>query len=512
MLCLLMTSILFAVFNNRRSSQMLLRVSCLLPVLSLRTYHLHRPDLSFRTKPLRRRAMKKEGPSAESIQTEKEDLILGTVSEEFREIIRTYKKAKAPKQLYEEVVRMSQETLLDRNMTVYAFRNLQRMERHDLALDLIPVWQSLLTNIQEATVDDVTLALPLLKSSCRAGRMDLALALAHSFHVDVHPTNITTPIVLEAKKAFLPELAHGYVSTRSFTTCNAILAHMEIAAVTMSADVSKHILKSFLRGESSTQIRRALRAICSVGINNHVDVDLIQILCGTYLKSLSFIKGAVSMDTLPPEKVPEVCFIGRSNVGKSSLINMLTNTKKLAFTSKTPGKTSEFNYFLGEGSFGPDKESHSFYLVDVPGVGYAEVNKYLRQTWLDLLRDYTSKRTTLRLVCHLVDSRHGLLKADEQCLALIDTLPCTVQYVMILTKADKRSGEGRTYIVDEVKAKVREYTARDIPVILSSSETREGGAKIWSTMLDAFCGDHIPPEEAAAVATSTSQIKNVASR
>jgi GTP-binding protein len=178
-------------------------------------------------------------------------------------------------------------------------------------------------------------------------------------------------------------------------------------------------------------------------------------------------------------------------LGKSSLINMLTNTKKLAFTSKTPGKTSEFNYFDAEGVVGPDKEKHNFFLVDVPGVGYAEVNKFLRSTWLDLLQDYTRSRGTLRLICHLVDSRHGLLKADEQCLALIDSIPSSVQYVIVLTKSDKRGGEGRLHIVNEVRAKVLEYTRRDVAVILSSSDTREGGTKIWSTMLDAFAGDHI---------------------
>lgn len=165
---------------------------------------------------------------------------------------------------------------------------------------------------------------------------------------------------------------------------------------------------------------------------------------------------------------------------------MLTNMKKLAFTSKTPGKTSEFNYFNAEGIEGADKVPHHFYLVDVPGVGYAEVNRVLRNTWLDLLQDYTSTRSTLRLVFHLVDSRHGLMKADEQCLSLINSLPDNVQYVIVLTKSDKRGGEGRKYIVQEVKDKLKEVTNIDVPVILTSSDTREGGTKLWSVMLDAF--------------------------
>ena len=170
---------------------------------------------------------------------------------------------------------------------------------------------------------------------------------------------------------------------------------------------------------------------------------------------------------------------------------MLTNSKKLAYTSKTPGKTSEFNYFLAEGVTGPSKEKHSFYLVDVPGVGYAEVNKLLRVSWLDLLRDYSHRRTSLRLIFHLVDSRHGLLKADEQCLSLLKSLPDHVNYAIVLTKADKRANEGREAIMKELKETLLQHTSREVPVILSSSETREGGPALWSVMLDAFGGKHI---------------------
>lgn len=188
---------------------------------------------------------------------------------------------------------------------------------------------------------------------------------------------------------------------------------------------------------------------------------------------------------------------------------MLTNSKKLAFTSKTPGKTSEFNYFHAQGQVGPDKLRHEFFLVDVPGVGYAEVAKSKRRSWIDLLTDYSNTRPSLRLICHLVDSRHGaamrmlllciadlllgLLAADEQCLALLRTIPDSVMYVLVLTKSDKRGADGRAYAVQEMKERLREYTGRDVPVILSSSETREGGMRIWAEMLDACAGEHITP-------------------
>ena len=117
------------------------------------------------------------------------------------------------------------------------------------------------------------------------------------------------------------------------------------------------------------------------------------------------------------------------------------------------------------------------------------MNRRLRVSWLELLREYTRDRSALRLVCHLVDSRHGLLPADEQCLSLIQHLPDNVRYAVILTKADKRGGEGRTYIVGDVKEKLRQYTAAEVPVVLCSSDTREGGSAIWSVMLDAFSAD-----------------------
>ena len=100
----------------------------------------------------------------------------------------------------------------------------------------------------------------------------------------------------------------------------------------------------------------------------HPDTDSYQHLGNTLVRSVDFIAGAVSMDTLPTRTLPEVCFIGRSNVGKSSLLNMVCNRKDLAYVSKRPGKTQQFNYFIVN-----DKSKSTFYMVDVPGVGYAKV-------------------------------------------------------------------------------------------------------------------------------------------
>jgi GTP-binding protein len=158
----------------------------------------------------------------------------------------------------------------------------------------------------------------------------------------------------------------------------------------------------------------------------------------------------------------KAAFIGRSNVGKSSLINMISNRKGIAFVSKTPGKTSEFNYFDAKGRVGMKNEKHRFYLVDLPGVGYAEVRKELRASWLVLLRDYVVNRETLRIVFHLIDSRHGILDTDEDCLSLLEVLPEHVQYVIVLTKVDKHNTGVRRDVLERIANVVKQRTDRQV--------------------------------------------------
>ncbi len=138
-----------------------------------------------------------------------------------------------------------------------------------------------------------------------------------------------------------------------------------------------------------------------------------------------FVKGVVAMDGLPPADRLEVCFAGRSNVGKSSLINALTGRRSLARASNTPGRTQEINYFAAA-----DR-----YLVDLPGYGYAEAPVATVEKWQRLLRAYLSGRQTLRRAFVLIDMRHGVKAVDEEILTLLDRSAVTFQAV--LTKADK---------------------------------------------------------------------------
>ena len=140
----------------------------------------------------------------------------------------------------------------------------------------------------------------------------------------------------------------------------------------------------------------------------------------------SFIMGAVSTDALPPPGINEIAFAGRSNVGKSSLLNALTNRKDLARASNTPGRTRELNFF---------NLQDTMRLVDLPGYGYARASRSSVDAWTDLTMDFLRGRADLRRVCILIDSRHGLKPTDLEVMKFLDT--AAVNYQIVLTKADK---------------------------------------------------------------------------
>jgi len=179
-------------------------------------------------------------------------------------------------------------------------------------------------------------------------------------------------------------------------------------------------------------------------------------------KKAKFVKSAPSLDVCPQPHFPEICFAGRSNVGKSTLINALVNHKGLARTSNVPGKTQEINYYLVD-----DK----VYLVDLPGFGYAQVSKKERERWGRDIRNYLLKRSTLRLVVHLVDIRHKPSKLDEEFFYWLGSnrLP----FIVVLTKGDKISHNKRQQSRARLKRILDEMNI-EVPIVISSAEKKLG--------------------------------------
>ena len=176
-----------------------------------------------------------------------------------------------------------------------------------------------------------------------------------------------------------------------------------------------------------------------------------------------FVKGVVSMEGLPPADRLEVCFAGRSNVGKSTLINALTGRKGLARASNTPGRTQEINFFTCG-------EDH--YLVDLPGYGFANAPIKVVEKWQRLLKSYLSGRQTLRRAYVLVDARHGVKSVDEEIMDLLDRSAVTFQAV--LTKADKVRPAELQKVLTQVRGALSRHPTAFPEIVLTSSEKGEG--------------------------------------
>ncbi|WP_198409144.1 ribosome biogenesis GTP-binding protein YihA/YsxC [Magnetospira sp. QH-2] len=182
-----------------------------------------------------------------------------------------------------------------------------------------------------------------------------------------------------------------------------------------------------------------------------------------FARECRFVMGAVDMDHLPPPSLPEVAFAGRSNVGKSSLINALTRRKELARTSNTPGRTQELNFFTLD-----DK----LMIADLPGYGYASAPKAKVENWTWLILDYLRGRPNLRRVLVLIDSRHGIKNNDDEVMSLLDQ--SAVPFQVVLTKQDKIKAAAREALMARTIADLEQHVAAH-PHILATSSRKGGG-------------------------------------
>lgn len=190
--------------------------------------------------------------------------------------------------------------------------------------------------------------------------------------------------------------------------------------------------------------------------------DADEIAAGTALfaQRWTFQKGVVAMEHLPHSDRPEIAFAGRSNVGKSSLINALTLHGGLARTSNTPGRTQELNFFTCQ--------DHAFYLVDMPGYGFAEAPKQKVDAWTGLIKDYLRGRQALARVMLLIDSRHGIKKVD---LGIMDLMSeAAVSFQVVLTKSDKINAYELKALVEKTEAVLKQHAAAMPDVLATSSE------------------------------------------
>lgn len=188
------------------------------------------------------------------------------------------------------------------------------------------------------------------------------------------------------------------------------------------------------------------------------------------IDQVEFVQGATALRQMPEEAVPEFAFVGRSNVGKSSLINRLFGRKNLARTSSTPGKTQEINFF---------RVNDTFHVVDLPGFGYAKVSKKQRAAWQKLIGQYLMHRPQLVAVFQLVDARHDPTALDKELMMLMSESPA--EHVILLTKGDKLSGNHRQKSVSRVR-KTLASLGQEKPVILTSAQDGRGREDILDWM------------------------------
>lgn len=412
---------------------------------------------------------------------------------EVRQLIRLEQPQKALA-LYEERV------ATDADAFPAVMRALLKMRRIELAMDLYE------RHAHELSLDvDTRSAVTLFLALCRTRRLDEAMELFHRLEAS-HPTPEDAawdgradagasadagadaapdePLWHARGSVMLPSLILAYLGQSDVSRASQLARRLgEHAACIPEAHVMTKLVREFGKSRSLRGVYACLDAQAAAA--QDADADGLQAMVDAIVRDCRFVKGGVSMATLPTAPLPEVAFVGRSNVGKSSMVNMILGRRALAYTSKTPGKTQQYNYFvLNEPTDGP------FHVVDMPGLGYAKVPGAERRKWLAFLEEYAAQRPQLRLIVHLIDGQVGPLETDEAIMRMVrDARAAAIavggdeppwRYAVCLTKFDKGGPKACAHAERAVLRAVEEAGCPPpVGVVPTSSKSKAGRADMW---------------------------------